>query len=137
MRVVSIGFVLLHGGGRLVALDGRTRLTHRQPTCSRLARYKAIDIVEVDVRGGIACVANGATFPVRWCPQCGFAAVSTAWRARAACVGSDVDFFDWRPGTVLAALAMCRGCSVRAECGEYAEAIGAPEGVWGGGRRAA
>jgi Transcription factor WhiB len=132
-----IGFVHLPGAGRLVVLDGRTRLTHRRPTCLRLARYRGRDVVEVTVRGSNAVVGGGWSFPVRWCPQCGLVAQVASWRAKAACVNSTVDFFAFNPAEQANAAAICRRCPVQVECGEYGEEVGAVAGVWGGSVRAA
>ena len=57
------------------------------------------------------------------------------WRTNAACRGADPDLFFPDRGdnaAVAQALAVCAGCTVRAECLE--EALSRPEllGVWGG-----
>lgn len=59
------------------------------------------------------------------------------WRARAACGRADADlFFPDRAGAdVSAAVAICAGCPVRAECHEFAEATSQVHGVWAGVNR--
>ena len=56
------------------------------------------------------------------------------WHARAACRGSDVDFFPTRGdgAGVAACRAICAACPVRAECLEWALAHSERHGVWGG-----
>ena len=53
-----------------------------------------------------------------------------SWHDRAACRGSEVDFFSERAADVAAARAVCRGCSVAPQCAAY----GRDEryGTWGG-----
>lgn len=62
-----------------------------------------------------------------------------AWHARAACRGMDPDaFFPARGESVSAALDVCAGCPVRAECFDFAMAQESSlHGVWAGttGRR--
>lgn len=55
------------------------------------------------------------------------------WIADAACRGSDTSvFFPARGEEVLDAVAVCRGCPVRAECLEYALNERITFGIWGG-----
>lgn len=57
------------------------------------------------------------------------------WVVRAACRGLDPDIFHpVRAGNayVTQAKQICEGCSVRAECLEYALEAPEPLGVWGG-----
>lgn len=65
----------------------------------------------------------------------------TYWRDGAACAGTDPDLFFDRPGyedaahkreRVAAAKAICAGCPVRAECLNWALAMDADYGIWGG-----
>jgi WhiB family redox-sensing transcriptional regulator len=57
-----------------------------------------------------------------------------AWMMRAACVGCDPEIFfsGQLPGGRARALAICRACSVRIECLEYALAAEEQFGIWGG-----
>lgn len=56
-----------------------------------------------------------------------------AWVRRAACRGMDpAIFFPLTDEEAEQALAVCRGCSVRQECLEYALAAKERYGVWGG-----
>jgi WhiB family transcriptional regulator, redox-sensing transcriptional regulator len=58
------------------------------------------------------------------------------WRARAACGRADPDlFFPDRSADITAAVAICAGCPVRAECHEFAEATNQVHGVWAGVNR--
>ena len=60
-------------------------------------------------------------------------APGTAWRASAACRGSDPEvFFIERGQDDRPAKAICAGCPVREACLEYALAGGETFGVWGG-----
>ena len=63
------------------------------------------------------------------------------WQARAECRGphavvffppSHVERKEERLGRERAAKAICRSCSVREECLEYAIRIREPHGIWGG-----
>jgi WhiB family redox-sensing transcriptional regulator len=55
------------------------------------------------------------------------------WRELAACRDVDKDiFFPHRGGSVAAAVEVCQGCAVRAECLEWALSRGVKHGVWGG-----
>ena len=63
------------------------------------------------------------------------------WQAKAACRGPQSDVFyppehverrDDRDEREEAAKAICRSCSVRRPCLEYALAIREPHGIWGG-----
>ena len=60
--------------------------------------------------------------------------ITMTWRDSAACRGHDPDlWFPVRGGGNAAALAICGGCPVRAECGEYGLSLGPHEpGIWGG-----
>lgn len=53
-----------------------------------------------------------------------------SWTERAACRGSNVDFFD--EGSVDAALALCAICPAVAPCRRMGLAEAASDGVWGG-----
>ena len=55
------------------------------------------------------------------------------WRHRAACVTADPSLFDGETASdVIAAAAICAGCSVRPDCLRFALAIYIAYGVWGG-----
>lgn len=55
------------------------------------------------------------------------------WQDFANCTGVDPDlFFPGRGESTREAKAVCRGCSVRADCLEYALANGEKFGIWGG-----
>ncbi|MBO2448734.1 WhiB family transcriptional regulator [Actinomadura barringtoniae] len=56
------------------------------------------------------------------------------WMSRAACIGCDPEIFFslHRPGGTARARQICRSCSVRNECLEYALAAGERFGIWGG-----
>jgi WhiB family redox-sensing transcriptional regulator len=55
------------------------------------------------------------------------------WRADAACHGIDPDqFFPRRGDNVGAVQAVCRSCTVRVECLDYALAHSEVVGIWGG-----
>jgi WhiB family transcriptional regulator, redox-sensing transcriptional regulator len=55
------------------------------------------------------------------------------WRAAANCFGADPElFFPQRGASVREAKAVCRGCTVREECLEFALMRGEKFGVWGG-----
>jgi WhiB family redox-sensing transcriptional regulator len=60
------------------------------------------------------------------------------WRAAGACTTADPDlFFPFATGAVAAKQAnqarrICMGCSVRAECLQFALDVGEAHGVWGG-----
>ena len=55
------------------------------------------------------------------------------WQERALCSQTDPEaFFPDKGGSTKAALAVCAGCSVRAECLEFAIANDERFGVWGG-----
>ena len=56
-----------------------------------------------------------------------------AWRAQAACRGTDPAlFYDPHPAAIDAAKAVCARCPVRAACAAHAVAAGEEFGVWGG-----
>jgi WhiB family redox-sensing transcriptional regulator len=56
-----------------------------------------------------------------------------AWMDRANCLGCDPElFFPERCESVVEAKAVCAGCVVRADCLEFALAIGEKVGIWGG-----
>lgn len=60
---------------------------------------------------------------------------ASAWRRQAACRGLDPGAFHPDDEDVIAteaAVAVCRKCSVREPCLEYALAAREPDGVWGG-----
>jgi WhiB family redox-sensing transcriptional regulator len=60
-------------------------------------------------------------------------AASEGWWADAACRGHDIDtFFPRRGESAIPAREICAGCSVNAECLDYALANGIHYGVWGG-----
>lgn len=60
------------------------------------------------------------------------------WRLQAACEGQADLFFPQGDLThVRKALAICRGCPVIRECGNYADERGEKNGIWGGRNRAA
>ncbi|MGH3192345.1 MAG: WhiB family transcriptional regulator [Streptosporangiaceae bacterium] len=63
----------------------------------------------------------------------------SGWRTRVACKHADPElFFPARPGDdISAAVAICAGCPVRAECARLAEALDARFGVWAGVDRGA
>ncbi len=58
------------------------------------------------------------------------------WFSHAACLGNfsadDDPWFATSPEAIGRALAVCEGCPVRGPCGDYADAHGMAEGVWGG-----
>src|SRR4051794_21848387 len=55
------------------------------------------------------------------------------WHERAACAGSDVEFFPPRGSDPRPAKALCAGCEVRGDCLDYAMEQGPTlKGVWGG-----
>lgn len=55
------------------------------------------------------------------------------WQSYANCLGLDADlFFPERGEPQSAAMAVCRGCSVTAECLTYALDNGMTLGIWGG-----
>jgi len=57
----------------------------------------------------------------------------SAWRARAACRGTNPAlFYDLHPEAVAAAKTVCAGCPVRGTCERHALAAGEEFGVWGG-----
>ncbi len=59
--------------------------------------------------------------------------VDESWRARANCLGVDPAlFFPERGEPTGQAKAVCAGCSVRAECLDYAIETTARFGIWGG-----
>lgn len=56
-----------------------------------------------------------------------------SWRERAACIGLDHLFFVDRGNDGREAMAICRGCEVRAQCLSYALTADRPLlGIWGG-----
>jgi len=56
-----------------------------------------------------------------------------AWRAQAACRGTDPAlFYDPHPAAVAAAKTICAACPVRVACAAHAIAAGEEYGVWGG-----
>ncbi|QGG94097.1 hypothetical protein GH723_02695 [Actinomarinicola tropica] len=56
-----------------------------------------------------------------------------AWRAQAACRGTDPAlFYDPHPAAVAAAKTVCASCPVRDACAAHAIAAGEEYGVWGG-----
>lgn len=57
----------------------------------------------------------------------------TSWMEQANCQGLDPDlFFTERGESAKEAKEVCRGCTVRAECLEYALVNGEHHGIWGG-----
>ena len=57
----------------------------------------------------------------------------SGWHTRAACRGrSDVNFFPTRGESIRVARSLCSGCTVCAECLEYALTHDRTAGVWGG-----
>lgn len=57
----------------------------------------------------------------------------TGWQMTANCLGVDPDlFFPERGASTKEAKAVCRGCTVREDCLEYALANGEKFGIWGG-----
>ncbi len=55
------------------------------------------------------------------------------WQGRALCAQTDPEvFFPEKGGSTAQAKAVCRGCEVTAECGEYALAHDERFGIWGG-----
>jgi hypothetical protein len=55
------------------------------------------------------------------------------WRDRALCRSRpDLSFFDHRQVSIRAAQAVCRACTVVAECAALADELGAVEGMWAG-----
>lgn len=59
------------------------------------------------------------------------------WRQQAACLDHDSSLFfpdgdRWDPREYQPALKVCRGCSVRAECLEFALTHDERYGIWGG-----
>jgi len=61
-----------------------------------------------------------------------------AWINKAACAGMDPAIFFPVPITAHAmvrARAICFDCPVREQCKQYAQAIGASDGIWGGKER--
>ena len=56
-----------------------------------------------------------------------------AWRDEANCLGMDPDlFFPERGASTREAKEVCRGCTVRSDCLEYALSRGEKFGVWAG-----
>ncbi len=56
-----------------------------------------------------------------------------SWQMNANCLGVDPDlFFPERGASTKEAKAVCRSCTVREECLEYALANGEKFGIWGG-----
>lgn len=71
----------------------------------------------------------------------GVQTASETWQVRAACRGPESSVFfppavgerkEERELRETKAKAICRACSVRAECLEYALSIREPHGIWGG-----
>jgi len=57
----------------------------------------------------------------------------SSWQLQANCLGVDPDlFFPERGASTKEAKAVCRGCTVREDCLEYALANGEKFGIWGG-----
>ena len=57
----------------------------------------------------------------------------TGWQHEANCLGVDPDlFFPERGASTKEAKGVCRGCTVREDCLEYALANGEKFGIWGG-----
>ena len=55
------------------------------------------------------------------------------WHDHANCLGVDPDlFFPERGASTREAKEVCRGCTVRMECLEYALVMGEKFGIWGG-----
>ena len=55
------------------------------------------------------------------------------WQDQANCLGVDPDlFFPERGASTREAKEVCRGCVVRLDCLEYAQATGEKFGIWGG-----
>lgn len=57
------------------------------------------------------------------------------WREHAACTGTNIDFFPETTGRSHhrnAALQLCRGCEVQAQCLEHALTTPERHGIWGG-----
>lgn len=64
-----------------------------------------------------------------------FPALDEDWKQRAACRGMDTSLFFPGQGdayTVRAAVRVCEGCPVAAECLDYCTASGIRFGIWGG-----
>jgi WhiB family redox-sensing transcriptional regulator len=56
-----------------------------------------------------------------------------SWADRGNCLGVDPDlFFPERGASTREAKEVCRGCTVRMECLEYALVMGEKFGIWGG-----
>src|SRR6202789_266359 len=56
-----------------------------------------------------------------------------SWQVQANCMGVDPDlFFPERGASTREAKEVCRGCTVREDCLEYALANGEKFGIWGG-----
>jgi WhiB family redox-sensing transcriptional regulator len=62
----------------------------------------------------------------------GLAQRRPAWHARAACVGSGLDFHPERGEDVRAQKECCGGCEVRVQCLNYGLEHGEKQGIWGG-----
>jgi WhiB family transcriptional regulator, redox-sensing transcriptional regulator len=55
------------------------------------------------------------------------------WQERASCRTADPElFYPAKGGSLAPAKELCNGCPVRAECLEYALAVGEEYGIWGG-----
>ncbi len=58
-----------------------------------------------------------------------------SWRERAACIGTELNFFPDTSGRSRhhqAAIATCRACEVTEQCLDYAINAGERHGIWGG-----
>ena len=63
----------------------------------------------------------------------GLAAAGLAWQDDALCAQTDPEaFFPEKGGSTRAAKRVCRACTVRAECLDYALAHQERFGIWGG-----
>lgn len=75
----------------------------------------------------------------RWCPEAALMyhdhdeQHDQGWQDEANCLGVDPDlFFPERGASTREAKEVCRGCTVRLDCLEYALVNGEKFGIWGG-----
>ena len=123
-----VGWVTPKVAGLGRASGGNSHV-HRDPTCGR-ARHELVPVV-VDETGRL----RDDTLALEWCEICGPIISPGVWVEQAACRGLPQEWFfaDESGRTVYRhAKQTCAGCSVLADCREYAMTVRPQFGVWAG-----